>query len=101
MKDYFQDFPLHSRVWIYQANKPFPVTAEDDLQPVFDAFAQQWTSHKQQLKAEIRLLHRYFIVIMVNEDYHKPSGCGIDASVHFVKDIGKQYGIELMDRMRV
>ncbi len=38
---------------------------------------------------------------MVDEDYQQPSGCGIDASVHFVKDIGKKYGIELFDRMRI
>lgn len=101
MKDFFQDFPAHSRVWIYQASQPFPANAASELQSTFDAFALQWTAHKKQLKAEIRLLHNYFLVIMVDEDYHQPSGCGIDASVHFVKDIGKKYGIELMDRMRV
>ncbi len=101
MKDFFKDFPSNSRVWIYQASKEFPSNAVNELQPVFDAFAKQWTAHNKQLKAEIRLLHNYFIVIMVDEDFEQPSGCGIDASVHFIKDIGKQYGIELLDRLRV
>jgi hypothetical protein len=101
MKDFFQDFPPQSRVWVYQADQPFPKNAAEELQPVFDAFASSWTAHKQQLKAEIRLVQDYFIVVMVDEDYHQPSGCGIDASVHFIKDIGKKYGIELFDRMRV
>jgi hypothetical protein len=101
MKEFFQDFPPQSRVWIYQANKPFPASAAADLQPEFDAFARSWTAHKQQLKAEIRLVHDYFIVVMVDEDYHQPSGCGIDASVHFIKEIGKKYGLDLFDRMRV
>jgi hypothetical protein len=38
---------------------------------------------------------------MVDEDFRQPSGCGIDASVHFIKEIGKKYGIDLFDRMRV
>ena len=101
MQDFFKDFPSNARVWIYQANKPFPANAEEELQPVFDTFARQWTAHKQQLKAEIRLLHNRFIVIMVDEDFRQPSGCGIDASVYFIKDIGKKYGIDLFDRMRV
>ncbi len=101
MQEYFSDFPAHSRVWVYQANKEFPVGAEAELQPEFDQFAATWVSHQKQVKAEIHLLHQYFIVIMVDEDYHQPSGCGIDTSVHFIKDIGKRYGIDLFDRMRV
>ena len=87
MQDFFKGFPNNARVWIYQADKSFPLNASEELQPAFDAFAKQWTAHKQQLKAEIRLLHHRFIVIMVDEDYRQPSGCGIDASVYFVKDI--------------
>jgi hypothetical protein len=101
MESFFQDFPLNSRVWVYQANRPFPAQASSELQPAFDEFAKTWTAHKQQLKAEVRLLHNNFIVVMVDEDYHQPSGCGIDASVHFIKDIGKKYNIDLFDRMRV
>ncbi len=101
MQDFFKDFPSNSRVWIYQADKAFPPNAAEALEPEFILFAKQWTAHKQQLKAEIRLLHNSFIVIMVDEDYRQPSGCGIDASVHFIKDIGKKYGIDLFDRMRV
>jgi hypothetical protein len=101
MKAFFKDFPPNARVWIYQADRPFPSGVAEELQPLFDAFAKQWTSHKDQLKAEIRLLHNSFIVIMLDEDYRQPSGCGIDASVSFVKDIGKKYGIDLFNRMRV
>ncbi len=101
MQNIFNDFPPHSRVWIYQANKAFPVSAAIDLQPEFDAFAKHWTAHNHQLKAEIHLLHDYFIVIMVDEDFEQPGGCSIDVSVKFIKDIGKKYDIELLDRMRV
>ena len=66
-----------------------------------DAFTKQWTAHQQQMKAEIRLLHNYFIVVMVDEDFQRPGGCSIDSSIHFIKDIGKQYGIDLLDRLRV
>ncbi len=101
MQDFFLDFPINSRVWVYQANKAFPTNASNELQPIFDAFTKQWTAHQQQMKAEIRLLHNYFIVVMVDEDFQRPGGCSIDSSIHFIKDIGKQYGIDLLDRLRV
>ncbi len=101
MQEFFSNFPPEARVWLYQASTPFPAQAADELQPAFDAFATQWTAHNKQLKAEIHLIQNYFIVIMVDDDYEKPGGCSIDSSVHFIKSVGEQYGIELLDRMRV
>ncbi len=100
MQDYFQGFPSGSRVWVYQADKPFPDDAKDVLQPKFDAFTRTWTAHKQQLRAEMRLVHNFFIVLMLDEN-DSAGGCSIDTSVHFIKEIGKDYGIDLLDRMRV
>ncbi|MCB0558891.1 MAG: hypothetical protein H6573_16155 [Lewinellaceae bacterium] len=91
--------PDSTRVWIYQANQPFK---EEDI-PVIrreaQAFAQSWISHNRQLRAHADVLHNRFIVLMVDESQADASGCSIDKSVYFLKQLQAEYGVDLFDRM--
>ncbi len=92
-------FPQTARVWIYQSDREIP---EGQAAKVHDAvyqFAQQWTSHNQALKATGGLLHRRFLVLMVNEYVAGVSGCSIDSSVAFVKQLGQALQVDFMDRL--
>ncbi len=102
-------FPDTSRVWIYQANKRLP---GDDIGTVNSRiidFSKQWTSHNQQLKATGGLLHDMFLVLVSDESRSgatpsqsygvQASGCSIDSSVKFVKQIGEEYGVDFFDRL--
>lgn len=88
-----------TRLWIYQANKPFPASAVPEIKTVLRRFAQQWVSHNRQLKADADVLHDRFVVLMVDESQADASGCSIDSSVHFLKQLQAQYGVDLFDRM--
>jgi len=44
-------------------------------------------------------LHNRFLVLMVDETQAGASGCSIDSSVAFVKQIQAQYGVDFFDRM--
>ena len=91
--------PDSTRVWIYLANQPFK---EEDI-PVIrreaQAFAQSWISHNRQLRAHADVLHNRFIVLMVDESQADASGCSIDKSVYFLKQLQAEYGVDLFDRM--
>ena len=91
--------PDSTRVWIYQANQPFK---EEDI-PVIrreaQAFAQSWISHNRQLRAHADVLHNRFIVLMVDESQADASGCSIDKSVYFLKQLQAEYGVDLFYRM--
>ena len=92
-------FPATARVWIYQADKEIDATRTDKVNETVERFAQQWTSHNQALKATGGLLHNRFLVLMVNEYVAGVSGCSIDASVAFVKQLGAALDVDFMDRM--
>ena len=80
-------FPDESRVWIYQADRPFE---EDDIQKIndeIDRFCEQWTSHNRDLRALGGVMHDQFIVLVVDETQASTSGCSIDKSVAFVKSL--------------
>ena len=91
--------PATARVWIYQANRPFRETDLPQIKKHVDGFVKNWTSHNRQLAAYGEVLHRQFIVLMVDENTAGASGCSIDKSVHFMQKLGEAYGVDLFDRM--
>ena len=95
----FKDLPGETRVWIYQSDKPFSETMAAELRTVVNQFAQNWVSHNRQLRALGDVLHNRFILLAVDESQADASGCSIDKSVHFLKQIEQQLGVDLFDRM--
>ena len=92
--------PPTTRIWIYQSNEPFPEQEVPKIQQQVQDFAQQWISHNRQLRAHSDVLHNRFVVLMVDESQADASGCSIDKSVYFLKDLQAQYGVDLFDRMQ-
>jgi hypothetical protein len=95
----FQHLPAETRVWIYQSNKHIPDETATALKQVVNQFAQNWVSHNRQLRAHGDVLHNRFILLAVDESQADASGCSIDKSVHFIKQVESQLGIDLFDRM--
>lgn len=97
----FDSLPDHSRIWIYQSPREF---SSDELQSIIkkaESFLEIWTSHGAAMDAGIAVLHKRFIIVAVDERTAPPSGCGIDKSVKFIKDISSELNIDLLDRMNV
>ena len=91
--------PDTTRVWIYQANQPFPQEDWPEVTIKIQQFASQWVSHNRQLRSYGGLLHGQFVVLMVDESQAGASGCSIDKSVYFLKQLQAEYGLDLFDRM--
>ena len=94
-------FPDESRVWIYQADRPFDEGEIMQINNEIDAFCKQWTSHNNDLRAIGGVMHDQFIVLVVDETQASTSGCSIDKSVAFVKSLEQKYNRNLLQRDRV
>jgi len=97
----FKDLPKTSRVWIYQANRSFSSTEISDIQIKLNAFIESWIAHGSNLKASYEIRYNRFIVIALDQDTHAASGCSIDASVHFIQQLEREYNVILLDKMNV
>lgn len=91
--------PDTTRVWIYQAQQPFPTDKLVEIRQHLSKFATSWVSHNNQLRAYGEIYHNQFIVLMVDESLAGASGCSIDKSVHFIKQLEQHYQVDLFDRM--
>jgi hypothetical protein len=94
-------FSEQSRVWIYQSNRELTAKETSEIQNTLDRFAAEWTAHNHQLKAKAEVRYNRFLVLIVDESQAGASGCSIDKSVHFLKDLEQQYGIDLFDRFNL
>ena len=97
----FETLPEESRVWIYQANRSFTDNELEEIKAKLDAFIEQWTAHGSNLQSGYKIEYKRFIIIALNQNLNKATGCSIDASVHFIQGLEKQYDVDLMDKMNV
>jgi len=95
------EFSQHSRVWIYQADKKLTDQEVQQIQQELDKFTIGWTAHNNQLKAKGEVRHNRFLILIVDESQAGASGCSIDKSVHFMKQIEQHFNINLFDRFNL
>ncbi len=93
--------PAHARVWVYKSAEPFTPAELALIADRGAAFTSNWAAHGAPLFATVDVLHMHFLVIAVDEEQAKASGCSIDKSVHFVKQLEHDLGRSLTDRMVV
>lgn len=97
----FDELPPHARLWIYQASRPLTETEQAEIKPVLQRFAKEWSSHGKDLEASATLLHSRFLVLASNESATSASGCSIDKSVHFVRELEQQLQVSFFDRTQL
>ena len=97
----FNTLPEESRIWIYQANRSFSESEIEELKGKLDVFIEAWTAHGKDLQAGYKIVYKRFIAIALNQNLNHATGCSIDASVHFIQELEKEYKIDLMDKMNV
>jgi hypothetical protein len=97
----FNTLPEESRIWIYQSNRSFTEEELEEIQSKLNVFIENWTAHGSDLQAGYLIKYKRFIVIGLNQNMNKATGCSIDASVHFIQQLEKEYNIDLMDKMNV
>ena len=97
----FNTLPETSKVWIYQANRSFSDQELDEIKSKLDVFIENWTAHGADLSAGYNIKYKRFIILGLNQDVNNASGCSVDASVHFIQQLEKEYNVDLLDKMNV
>jgi len=95
----YDEIPSSAKVWIYQSDRIIKADEKENIKSALSGFLNNWESHQIPLKCYGDIWYDVFIVIMIDETLNNAGGCSIDKSVHFIKDIEKEMGLSLMDRM--
>lgn len=95
------EMPDHSRVWVYQSDKKFSDEEVAKIEQLLVDFIGNWATHGTALKASGAVLYNRFIIIMADEASVKASGCSIDKSVAFIKQLEKELQCDFFNRLLV
>jgi hypothetical protein len=91
----------NSKVWIYQSDRKLTNQEVDEIKILSANFVAQWAAHGAKLNAKADVLYNYFIVLIVDENQAFASGCSIDSSVAFIKQIGTKFNIDFFNRLNL
>ena len=97
----FENLPSHSRVWIYQSNRKFTTQEVEFISEKAILFTNQWTKHGSDLQGSFVIKYNQFLILAVDEGFNNVSGCSIDSSVRFVKELEKFMGVDMMNKMNI
>ncbi len=97
----FEDFSEYSRVWLYTADRAIDTIEAHYIQENLEYFASAWKAHSTPLKAKACMLNEYIIAFVVDQTITNASGCSVDTSVRFVKELGEKLNINFFNRMKI
>ncbi|HEX7457144.1 MAG TPA: hypothetical protein VF301_01795 [Ginsengibacter sp.] len=93
-----KDFNDNSHVWIYQSNRIFILSEAIQIEELLKNFADNWKSHGTPVKGYGNLFFGQFIIFMADETASGVSGCSTDSSVRLIKNIEKDFEVDMLDR---
>jgi hypothetical protein len=89
------------RIWVYQSNRFLSEAEIELIQTSGNAFVASWATHGKPLRANVAITHNLFVIVSVDEEQAKASGCSIDKSVNWISTLGRDLHIDFLDRMQI
>ena len=97
----YSEIANSSRVWVYQSDRNLSDKEVVFIQQNLLAFCNNWKAHQEHLESSYKVLYNRFIILLVDEQQQNASGCSIDSSVNFIKEIEAEFGIDLFNRTQI
>lgn len=94
------EMPANARVWVYQCNRALTSEEKNKIKNSGNQFTTAWAAHGADLDAAFDILFDQFLVLSVDENQASASGCSIDKSVQFMKQVEQEFNLNLFDRMQ-
>lgn len=97
----FESLEDSSRIWIYQSNREFYESEVGKISDKIEDFIEDWLGHGDQIKASYKIRYNQFIILAVDQFYNEVSGCSIDSSVNFIKELESEFDLDLTNKLNI
>ncbi|MDZ7899919.1 MAG: hypothetical protein U5N85_18080 [Arcicella sp.] len=94
----FDKMPDYARVWVYQTDRNLSDAEAQYIQQTLDFQINNWAAHGAALVGAAAVLHNRFVIVSVDENHNQASGCSIDASTNWLKNLGADMNLNFFDR---
>ncbi len=97
----FHQLSGEARIWIYQASRSFEHQEKATVLQKVQEFLEQWTSHGNSLRGSGEIYYNQFLILAVEESVQGATGCAVDASIQFIRELEREFQISLLDRTHI
>lgn len=97
----FDQLPDSARVWIYQMDRALTASEREVVSSEIKKFCESWQVHGKNIPASFKLEYDHFLILAVDESQVSASGCSIDSSVHVLKALQSDLGVDFFDRQKL
>ncbi|NQX82986.1 MAG: ABC transporter ATPase [Flavobacteriaceae bacterium] len=97
----FEKLPSEAKVWVYQVERVLNEEEQNTIKEGALEFVNNWTRHGSDLKGSYVLLYNQFIVLGIDISFGDVSGCSIDSSVKFIKNMEKTLDLNILDKLNI
>ncbi len=97
----FDQLSDEARIWVYQASRPLQEKEQVMILQKTQVFLETWASHGNPLQCSVSIYYDQLLILAVEEKFQNATGCAIDASTHFIRELEQDFQIALLDRTRI
>ena len=97
----FNLLPSNAKVWIYQSDSNLSSTDVELIEKEVKFFLNNWSSHNKEIESSFEIRYNRFLIIGLNENINSASGCSIDKSVNFIKNLQSILKVNFLNRLDV
>lgn len=94
----FEKLKPQSRIWVYLSSRQLTPEEESAIRIRGMQFIEQWTAHNNNLLGSFEIVDNMFLLVAVDESVNDASGCSIDKSFAFIKQLELDFKLELLNR---
>lgn len=94
----FEKMSSHSRIWIYQTDRELSEKESNVVAYTLKNSLNDWAAHGAPLTGSFSIEYKRFVIIALDPSFNDASGCSIDSSTKWLKELGLQLNIDFFDR---
>jgi len=94
----FENISPSARVWVYQTERLLSSDETAFVGQYLQQQIEQWAAHGAPLLGAFQIIQNRFIIVAADEQQNAASGCSIDASGRWFKELTQHLNINFFDR---
>ena len=94
----FEDINSDARIWIYQSAIELNEKQIAGISEFLISNIDDWSSHGAPIKGSFSIYFNRFLIIAADTNFNDTSGCSIDSSTRWIKQINADFDLDFFDR---
>lgn len=94
----FDSLSGNAEIWYFQANRDLSQEEINEISDFLEQNMEGWAAHGAPLKSSLKIAYNRVMLVALDADYQKATGCSIDKFSDWIIDLNRRLNVDLFDR---